>query len=183
MIEYKLIRTNRKTLAIYVKQDGRIEVRAPYKVSVKYIESLLERKSKWISETKNRLSQREARCEQIRLSIKEEIEYKKKALAYFNNRCPFFADKMGVTFRKIKVNKANTRWGSCNSKGDISFAYRLIFVPEELIDYVIVHELAHLKEMNHSVKFWTIVENIMPDYKDRRKRLNQLQHNIEIKVD
>ena len=171
MINYELVRSKRKTLAIHVRPDGRVEVRAPLMVSKSYIDTCIEAKTKWILNTRNRLTKMQLKQKIIKLSLEEENEYKNKALAYFNNRCPYFADKMGVTYGKIKVNKAKTRWGSCNTKGDINFAYRLIFEPVELIDYVIVHEIAHLKEMNHSPRFWAIVEATMPDYKERRKGL------------
>lgn len=180
MINYELIRSKRKTLAIYVRPDGSIDVRAPLKLSKPYIDTFVQAKSKWICETRDRLSKLQSQQKMIRLSFEEENEFKNKALAYFKSRCPIIADKMGVVYGKIKVNKAKTRWGSCNAKGDLSFTYRLIFAPEELIDYVIVHELAHLKEMNHSLRFWSIVENTMPDYKERRKELRGFQNKIEI---
>ena len=181
MINYEIIRSKRKTLAIYVRPDGSVDVRAPLKLSKQYIDTFVQAKSKWIDETRDRLAKLQSQQKMIRLSLKEENEYKKKALDYFNSRCSYFANKMGVVYGNIKVNKAKTRWGSCNAKGDINFAYRLIFTSEELIDYVIVHELAHLKEMNHSLRFWSIVENTMPDYKERRKELKN--HHWRINYD
>jgi predicted metal-dependent hydrolase len=94
---------------------------------------------------------------------------------YLQQRCRYFSGVMGLRHGEIKVNGAKTRWGSCNQKGDINFTYRLLFVPRELLDYVVVHELAHLKEMNHSDRFWHIVEQILPDYRDRRKRLREYE--------
>ena len=87
---------------------------------------------------------------------------------------------MGLEHGEVKINSAKTRWGSCNRKGNINFTYRLLFVPEEVIDYVVVHELAHLKEMNHSAGFWSVVEQTMPDYKARRKKLRECEHQVEL---
>lgn len=86
---------------------------------------------------------------------------------------------MGVQYEKVKVNSAKTRWGSCNSRENINFTYRLIFAPEDVIDYVVVHELAHLKEMNHSHRFWSAVEEIMPDYREQRRRLKEFRDKFE----
>ena len=180
MLNYELIRTKRKTLALYVRQDGRIEVRAPLKTSKAYIDGFVTKKQDWITSTQNKLNERHSVKKIIQLTQQEEAKYKKQAGAFFQQKCQFFAEQMGLHHRSVKVNGARTRWGSCNRKGDINFTYRLIFAPEELIDYVVVHELAHTKEMNHSANFWTIVEQIMPDYKERRKKLREFQHQVEL---
>ena len=89
-----------------------------------------------------------------------------------------FAKRMGVTPTAVKINGAKTRWGSCSGKKNINFSWRLIMADDFVIDYVVVHELAHLTEMNHSAKFWAIVEGILPDYKVRQKRLKELQKKL-----
>jgi predicted metal-dependent hydrolase len=80
---------------------------------------------------------------------------------------------MGIKYGRITITSARTRFGSCSSEGNISYSYRLMLYPEEAIDYVVVHELAHRREMNHSPRFYAIVERILPDYKERRKLLKQ----------
>jgi len=85
------------------------------------------------------------------------------------------AKKMSVSPNSIKISNAKSRWGSCSANKDISYSWRLIMADEDAVDYVIVHELAHLLEMNHSQRFWTIVESVTPDYKDCKKRLKELQ--------
>ncbi|MDD4389271.1 MAG: SprT family zinc-dependent metalloprotease [Eubacteriales bacterium] len=179
MMDYNLIKSKRKTISIYIKPGGVVEVRAPLRASKALINSFVTAKSEWIASALERLSVREANKKIIRLSPEEEKACCQKALQYFQDRCAYFAAKMGVQYETIKVSKAKTRWGSCNSKGNINFTYRLIFAPEDLIDYVVIHELAHLKEMNHSNRFWEVVEEIIPDYKERRRRLNEFRDEFE----
>ena len=89
-----------------------------------------------------------------------------------------FAKQMGVMPSHIKINSAKTRWGSCSARKSINFSWRLIMADDAVIDYVIVHELAHLSEMNHSAQFWAIVEGVLPDYRERKARLQDLQKRL-----
>lgn len=99
------------------------------------------------------------------------VWYKKQARKVLTERVDYFARKYRFKVGKIRISSAHTRWGSCSSKDTLSFTWRLVMAPLEVIDYVVVHELCHLKEMNHSKSFWAQVENILPDYKQRRKWL------------
>lgn len=180
MQEYELIRTKRRTLALYVRQDGRIEVRAPLRTSKAYIDGFVKGKQDWILSTQNKLSDRQAAQKTIELTAEEVAKYKKQAKKFFQLKCQYFGLQMGIRHGNVKINSARTRWGSCNRKGDINLTYRLLFAPEELIDYVIVHELAHIREMNHSSRFWAVVEQMMPDYRERRKKLKAFQHEVEL---
>ncbi|MCL2662548.1 MAG: M48 family metallopeptidase [Oscillospiraceae bacterium] len=89
-----------------------------------------------------------------------------------------FARQLSVTPAAVKINNAKSRWGSCSSKKNINYSWRLILADDEVVDYVVVHELAHMLEMNHSNRFWAIVESILPDYRERRKRLKELQQRL-----
>lgn len=182
MLEYELIRSARKTLALYVRRDGRVEVRAPLKTSKAYINDFVLKKLDWIENTRAKQAARQEAQKIIRLTPKDEVRYRRQAKACFQQKCGHFAMLMGLCPGEIKINGAKTRWGSCNRKGDINFTYRLLFAPEKLIDYVVVHELAHLKEMNHSGRFWAIVEATLPDYKERRKRLREFERQVEVVV-
>lgn len=102
-----------------------------------------------------------------------EAWYKRQARAVLHERVAFFATKYGFRVEKIRISSARTRWGSCSAKGTLSFAWRLVLAPPDVIDYVVVHELCHLKELNHSKAFWAQVEAILPDYKAKRKWLKQ----------
>ena len=89
-----------------------------------------------------------------------------------------FAKQMGVTPTAVKINGAKTRWGSCSAKKSINYSWRLIMADDTVIDYIVVHELSHLTEMNHSARFWAVVGSVMPDYKERQKRLKELQKQL-----
>lgn len=97
--------------------------------------------------------------------------YRKQAVEDFARRLEIFSTKLGVALPKLLISNARTRWGSCNSKREIRLNWRLLQAPPHLINYVICHELAHLKEMNHSARFWAVVASIYPDYKNAEKEL------------
>lgn len=88
-------------------------------------------------------------------------------------RVEYFAPQVGVTYNRIFIKEQKTRWGSCSSLGNLNFNWKLILLNEELLDYVVVHELAHRKQMNHSPTFWAEVERVLPDYRERRRRLKE----------
>ena len=102
-----------------------------------------------------------------------ETWYKKQARKVITERVQFYARKYGFKVAKIRISSARTRWGSYSSKGTLSFTWRLVMAPLEIIDYVVVHELCHSKELNHSKAFWAQVESILPYYKRRRKWLKE----------
>lgn len=97
--------------------------------------------------------------------------YKKQAVTDFARRLEIFSTKLGVSFASLSLSNARSRWGSCNSRQEIRLNWRLLQAPPHIINYVICHELAHLKEMNHSTKFWAVVASIYPDYKLAEKEL------------
>ena len=104
--------------------------------------------------------------------------YKNNAKEYLIERTKQISDIVNIKFNQIKIGSANTRWGSCSTKNNINFTYKLLFLPTEIIDYVIVHELSHIIEHNHSGKFWLVVKKIMPDYQERQKQLKHFQKKI-----
>jgi predicted metal-dependent hydrolase len=105
--------------------------------------------------------------------------YRRLAKQYLTERTLVFAEQMNVVPASIKINGARTRWGSCSAKKNINYSWRLVMADDDVIDYVVIHETAHLVEMNHSKKFWSAVEYILPDYRDRRAGLKALQHRLD----
>ena len=104
--------------------------------------------------------------------------YRMLAKKDLTNKTIDFAKQMSVIPAAVKINGATSRWGSCSAKKSINYSWRLIMADDDVIDYVVVHELAHLTEMNHSKKFWAIVESILPDYKTRQEKLKELQKKL-----
>jgi len=104
--------------------------------------------------------------------------YKLIAKSYIHQRAGFFSKQMNVKPTKIRITSAKTRWGSCSGKNSVNFSWKLIMADDETIDYVIVHELAHIKQHNHSSKFWNIVESIIPDYEKEKEKLKVLGEKL-----
>ena len=172
MIEqYSIIKSGRKTLGLQVKEDGQIVVRAPYRVSKRQIDSFVQSHEDWICKMQDKL----AKVQENRVVITDQqrTEGIQKALDLIPKRVAYFVERMCVTYGRITIREQKTRWGSCSSKGSLNFNWKLVLVPPELLDYVVVHELAHRVEMNHSPRFWAVVEREMPEYQERRKRLKE----------
>jgi len=104
--------------------------------------------------------------------------YKKLAGTDLNEKVQYFSERLSVKPAAVKINSAKTRWGSCSAKKSLNFSWRLIMADDDVIDYVVVHELAHIIELNHSARFWAIVQRVLPDYKERQKRLKALQEKL-----
>ncbi len=168
-MNYEIIYTKRKTLCLQVKRDGSVVIRCPYRTSKERIEAFYNAHIDWV---KRKLEINEKRMTPLgELSDEEIKELKRKALEYIPSRVDYFAKIMDVMPSNVSINQAKTRFGSCSSKKRLNFSCNVMRYPNEAIDYVIVHELAHIKELNHSKRFWSIVEGVMPDYKERQKLL------------
>jgi hypothetical protein len=100
------------------------------------------------------------------------------ARAVLRERLALHAPRLGVAVPPLRLSSARTRWGSCNQRGGISLNWRLVFMPLAVVDYVVAHELAHLKEMNHGPRFWSVVEQLCPDWRALRSELRR--HGREI---
>ena len=171
-ITYELIRSDRKTISLQVKPDGRVIVRAPQRLAKYRIARFVKDHEDWILKQQKKLEDyRETRHV---ITDEERRDGVQKALKIFPERTAYFAARMGVTYGRITIREQKTRWGSCSSAGNLNFNWKLVLMPLEILDYVVVHELAHRKEMNHSPKFWVIVEREMPDYQERKQKLKEL---------
>ena len=171
-----VIRSNRKTVAIQVNSDRSVTVRAPRSASEKDIEEILKKKKAWISKHIEKIKETKERFEAEpteKLTREKVIALAEEALKVIPERVEYFAKVIGVTYGKITVRNQKTRWGSCSSKGNLNFNWKLVLMPPEILDYVVVHELAHRKEMNHSPLFWKEVAAVLPDYRERRAWLRE----------
>ena len=178
-IEYHLIRSDRRSIGIEVDREGKVTVRAPYSCEKKRIDRFLLEKENWIRQ-KVKLQKENAmkRQEKREMPEAEKKYYRNLAREVLGARTGYYARKMGVTYGRISIREQKTRWGSCSGKGNLNFNWKLSLVPDEILDYVVVHELAHRKEMNHSQRFWAEVERILPDYKARRKWLKEFGSQV-----
>lgn len=167
---YELIRSDRKTLGLQVK-DGRVIVRAPRRATVQQIERFVREHEAWIENALSRQAAKKAAHPEP--TAAERAEYIRLAKEMLPRRTAFWSERMGLTPTQIRITSAQRRFGSCSSQGHICYSWRLMQYPPEAIDYVIVHELAHLKHMNHSPAFYALVAKYLPDHKARRALLKK----------
>lgn len=170
----EIIRSKRKTVSIQIKPDLSVIVRAPKRMTVREIEKILKENEQRI---KTQIEKMRARNELYDsknmqpLTFEEIDELADQALSYIPKRVEYYAGIIGVTYGRITIRNQKTRWGSCSSKGNLNFNCLLMLMPPEIIDYVVVHELCHRKEMNHSKTFWDEVAKVIPDCKEKEKWL------------
>lgn len=171
MMEYELIRSDRKTMALEVTRDCRVVVRAPRRISQRQIDRFLAQYNQWLQEA---LSRQQARLAAHPEPDAETIrQLKVRAKELLPKKVAAFAQKMGLQPAGITITGARTRFGSCSPKNRLCFSWRLMQYPEEAIDYVVVHELAHLAHRNHGPAFHALVAEILPDHKQRRALLKE----------
>ena len=172
--EIKVIRSSRKTMVLEIIKDGTILVRAPYRMPESEIRRFIQEKSDWIEKHVQRIEERQRTLTPVEgLTMKDIRKLADQASVVIPKRVEYFAEKIPVTYGRITIRNQKTRWGSCSSKGNLNFNCLLMLAPPEVLDYVVVHELCHRKEMNHSERFWREVENILPDYRERKKWLKE----------
>ena len=170
-IEYELICSKRRTIAVEIR-SGRVIVRAPQRMSKAEIERFVASKADWINKHLEAAKQRQSVSVQP-FTATEIQQLADAALQDIPQRVRKYAAIIGVTVGRITIRNQKTRWGSCSSKGNLNFNCLLMLCPEEIRDYVVVHELCHRKELNHSSRFWNEVACIMPDYAQHRKWLKE----------
>lgn len=170
----KIIRSKRRTVGLQITEAGELIVRAPMGMPERQIQKIIEKKCSWIEKYTSLAQERKKNRKQInRLSGEEIQKLKEQALKIIPERTAFWAKKVKVSYGRITIRCQKTRWGSCSSKGNLNFNCLLMLAPWEVLDYVIVHELCHRKEMNHFPEFWSEVEHIIPDYKKQKKWLRE----------
>jgi hypothetical protein len=217
----QVIRTDRRNIALIVKRDGRLVIRAPINATDEQISVIINRKSIWIEakqqevlSTYPQVSKKEFvngegflyLGKSYRLKIIDQAEtpltlgtfffldrfflsqakevfikwYKEKAFEVLSERVAWYAEKIGVEVKAVKITSATSRWGSCSAKGTLSFPWRLAMAPVPVIDYVVIHEIVHISEKNHSKTFWNQVHALMPDYENKIAWLEINGHTLNL---
>jgi len=171
-MEYTIVYSKRKSIAICVKSNGEVIVKSPKYVSKKIIDDFVNSKSEWIYKVQGKI--KNSLQNKIVIDSKKELELKKKAVESIDKKVRYYSKLIDVEPRKIVIGNARSYWGYCDIKNNINFSWRLMLASDKAIDYVVVHELTHIKHPNHSKKFWSEVEKIIPDYKVLKKELNEL---------
>lgn len=166
-----------KHLRITVQKGGAVTVTVPLRVSLMAAEKFVQEKKKWIEKKMGEMQERDIlRPTGFPAGSKQDLTEKKEAaLALVHARLLHFNKSYGLAWKNVSVKNLTTRWGSCSKIGNLNFSYKIIYLPHELADYLIVHELCHLGQFNHSKKFWHLVAETIPDYMILRKQLKNIE--------
>jgi len=177
--DFEIIRSNRRTISLEITPAGQVLVRAPRRMSELEIRAFVESKSSWLAK---HLQKKEKDMELLQeegcFTEREIKRLEQLAKQVIPEKVAYYARLMGVTYGRISIRKQKTRWGSCSREGNLNFNCLLMMAPPKVLDYVVVHELSHRLEMNHSARFWAQVEKAMPEYRVPRKWLKE--HGGEI---
>lgn len=169
-MKYVLRRSSRtKRLRVTIKPGGTVVVSAPIRLSQKSIDQFVQEHAEWISK-KVQLAKERPR------SVLDAVQTgfsanRARAKKLAQERVRHFADIYGVSYNTIRIKNHSSQWGSCSTKKNLNFNYRLVFLPPDLVDYIVVHEVCHLLEMNHSPSFWRLVSASIPDYRQKIQAL------------
>lgn len=162
--ECRIIRSNRKSIGLEVNSVGLV-VRAPLQATDAEINEFILKQKNWIERSLERVANAQKDKENnTQLTTDEIRDLANKALEYIPERVKYYASKIGVSYGRITIRNQRSKWGSCSAKGNLNFNCLLMLTPPEVIDSVVVHELCHRKEMNHSEKFYSEVLRVFPEY-------------------
>ena len=177
MTDYQVVRSRRRTVALQVDQTGSVVVRAPMTLPAEEIRTFVEKHETWI----HRQQQRQARyrAEHPEPIPQEQETLRRQAKAHLPQRVAYWAGVMGVRPTGIRITSARTRFGSCSGKNSLCFSLYLMAYPPEAIEYVVVHELAHIRHKNHSPAFYAEVERYLPDWRRRQALLKRCASRIK----
>lgn len=178
VVPVQVVYSKRRTMGLEVKGDARVFARVPIGVPDRAVREFVLERQGWIVQKWFLMKERQERAASHPIPDyvgNPELEqlYRERARGKLTERTAYFASLIGVSYNRISIRSAKTRWGSCSAQGNLNFHWKLILMPSEILDYVVVHELAHRKEMNHSDRFWRQVELVLPDYKHRRQWLKE----------
>lgn len=178
MIPCRMLRSDRQSLGIEIRRlsEGGAEllIRAPRRMKISDIQWFMNQKEQWITEKYQAAMVDKQEPEKVPIPKYVSKQWlQREGAVIFQQKIACWADRMDVTYGRVTIRDQKTRWGSCSSRGNLNFNWRLLLMPEDVMDYVVVHELAHRREMNHSAAFWKIVETYLPDYRIRRQWLKE----------
>lgn len=167
--DYTVMHSKRRTIALEITREAKLLIRAPMQAGKRDIEQMIDKHARWVE--KHLEAQQRRLLTQPPLTPDEQEELKKRAKAVIPARVSHFSQMMGLIPKAITITGAEKRFGSCSSKNRLSFSWRLMHYPESAVDYVVVHELAHILHKNHGPSFYALIETYLPDYRDRQKLL------------
>lgn len=171
MTEYELIRSSRRTLGLEITTDLRVVVRAPHRCPKREIERFVASHEDWIARHLVTQRERAAAAAARQVSPEEEARLRTLAAEVIPQRVAYYSRVMGLVPTGVRITGAEKRFGSCSSKNSLCFSWRLMQYPPEAIDYVVVHELAHIRHHDHSAAFHALVAQVLPDHRERRALL------------
>lgn len=169
-------RAKRLRLAVYC--DTQVVVTVPRGMNMGVVEKYIAEKREWIEDKVAYFSQFKNK-QIIKTSEADFAKYKDEALTLATERVAHFNQSYGFSYNQINIKNQKTRWGSCSAKGNLNFNYKIIFLPEAVRDYIVVHELCHLKEFNHSRKFWNLISKTIPDFEEIKNSLREWEMTVK----
>lgn len=172
----EIVRSRRRTMTLSVTKDLRVVVKAPLFLPQAQIDAFVAKHEEWVA--RHLLLQAEANAKARNFSAEETQALKRRAAQLLEQRVPYYAARMGVAPAGVKVTQAAARWGSCSAKDRLCFSCRVALLPPEAADYVVVHELAHIRQKNHGPLFYAEVAKILPDYRRRIALLKRAQREL-----
>lgn len=165
-VEVQIIRSSRRSMGLQVKADGTVCARVPMQVMDYAVQEFIEGHAEWIFKKRKLVLSKDNRPDIVYLPEVTDESDRERIQTFIEEKVSYYASVMGVSYGRITMRNQKTRWGSCSSKGNLNFNCLLMLAPSEILDYVVVHELCHRKQMNHSKAFWLEVEKVLPDYKE-----------------
>ena len=173
-VSYKIKKSKRaKRVTLAVHADGAVVLTLPFRMTESAAEIFIHKKSRWLLE-KLSFFEKFERTSLTKLGKEDYLKHKEFARTLAHERVEYFNQVYKQSYNRISIRNQKTCWGSCSSKRNLNFNYKIVFLPELLRDYVIVHELCHLQELNHSVKFWALVERVIPNYIEAKRTLQRI---------
>ncbi len=170
-------RRGAKGMRLRVREDGQVILTVPRYFPLKMARQFLLTKEAWIVAARTRMAAVPPRL--LNQGGDDEYrQYKEEARRRISERVAYYQEQYGVTYQRLAIRNQRSRFGSCSAQGNLNFNYRLLFLPEPLFDYVIVHEVCHLRELNHSPRFWALVAESIPDYQLRKHELQTFSRTI-----